>query len=104
MLLLPEDNGGEPLSRLLEAPVPVGRFLPLAIGMVAVLGKSHQHGLVHKDIKPASFLVNAKGEVKLTGFGIASRLLRERQAGTKQSAELSFCISKKHFRCWRSHE
>ena len=41
----------------------------------------HQRGLIHKDIKPANILVNtASGEVRLTGFGIASRLPRERQA------------------------
>jgi PAS domain S-box-containing protein len=41
----------------------------------------HRRGLVHKDIKPANILVNrTSGEVKLTGFGIASRLPRERQA------------------------
>ena len=45
------------------------------------LGKLHERGLVHKDIKPANILVNgATGEVRLTGFGIASRLSRERQA------------------------
>ena len=41
----------------------------------------HQRGLIHKDIKPANILVNsATGQVWLTGFGIASRLPRERQA------------------------
>ena len=36
---------------------------------------------IHKDIKPANILVNgADGEVRLTGFGIASRLPRERQS------------------------
>ena len=58
-----------------------GRFLRLAIGIVAALGKAHQRGLVHKDIKPANILVNcAGGRTRLTGFGIASRLPRERQA------------------------
>ena len=57
------------------------RFLRLAIGIAAALGKAHQRGLVHKDVKPANILVNcADGRTRLTGFGIASRLPRERQA------------------------
>ena len=80
-VLVLEDPGGEPLDRLLGAPMEVGRFLRLAIGIATALGKLHQRGLVHKDIKPANILVNdATGEVRLTGFGIASRLPRERQA------------------------
>jgi predicted ATPase/TolB-like protein/class 3 adenylate cyclase len=80
-MLVLEDLGGEPLDRLLGAPMEVGRFLRLAIGIAAALGKLHQRGLVHKDIKPANILVNgATGAVKFTGFGIASRLARERQA------------------------
>ena len=80
-MLVLEDAGGEPLDRLLGAPMEVGRFLRLAIAIAAALGKLHQRGLVHKDIKPANILVNgATGEVRLTGFGIASRLTRERQS------------------------
>jgi serine/threonine protein kinase len=59
----------------------VGHFLRLATGIAMALGKLHQRGLVHKDIKPTNILVNsATGEVRFTGFGIASRLSRERQA------------------------
>src|SRR5262244_1791338 len=80
-MLVLEDADGEPLDRLLGAPIEVGRFLRLAIGMAAAVGKLHQRGLVHKDIKPANILVNgATGDVRLTGFGIASRLGRERQS------------------------
>jgi serine/threonine protein kinase len=79
--LVLEDPGGEPLDRLLGAPTETGRFLHLAIGIVAVLGRLHQRGLVHKDLKPAHILLNgANGQVWLTGFGIASRLPSERQA------------------------
>jgi len=57
-----------------------GKLLRLAIGIAAALGKAHQRGLVHKDVKPANILVNPdSGEVRLTGFGLASRLARERQ-------------------------
>ena len=79
--LLLEDLGGEPLERLNGAPMEAGSFLRLAIGIAAALGQLHQRGLVHKDIKPANILVNcADGRPRLTGFGIASRLPRERQS------------------------
>jgi serine/threonine protein kinase len=80
-LLLLDDPGGEPLERLLGAPMELGRFLRLAVCISMALGKLHQRGLIHKDIKPANILVNCNDEhVRLTGFGIASRLRRERQA------------------------
>jgi serine/threonine protein kinase len=80
-MLVLEDAAGEPLDRLLGAPMEMGRFLRLAVGIAAAVGKLHQRGLIHKDIKPANILVDgATDEVRLTGFGIASRLARERQS------------------------
>ena len=79
-MLVFEDVGGEPLARLLGAPMEAPGFLPLAIGIAGALGKAHQRGLLHRDLKPAHILVNrADGQVRLTGFGVASRLTRERQ-------------------------
>jgi PAS domain S-box-containing protein len=80
-LLVLEDPGGEPLDRMLGAPMEMGCFLRLAIGIAVALGKLHQRGLVHKDIKPVHILANdATGAVHLTGFGITSRVARERQS------------------------
>jgi PAS domain S-box-containing protein len=80
-MLLLENPGGEPLHRLLGAPMDLGRFLHFAIGIATALGKLHQRGLVHKDIKPANIVVNCTDtQVRLTGFGLATRLQRERQA------------------------
>ena len=81
IMLLLEDTRSEPLDRSLGAPMEVGTFLRLAIAVAAALTQVHRRGLVHKDIKPGNILVNRDtGEVRLTGFGIASRLPRERQA------------------------
>ncbi len=80
-MLIVEDAGGEPLDRFLGQPMELSRFLRFAVGLAAALSKLHQHGLIHKDIKPANILVDdASGAVWLTGFGIASRLPRERQS------------------------
>jgi PAS domain S-box-containing protein len=79
-VLVLEDLEGEPLSALLVTRISIECFLRIAIGVAAALAKVHRHGLIHKDIKPAHILVNTKGgSVRLTGFGIASRLTRERQ-------------------------
>src|ERR1700757_651155 len=79
-MLVLEDTRSEPLHRLLGVPMEMRSFLRLAIAVTAALTQVHRRGLVHKDIKPANILVNrTTGEVKLTGFGIASRLPRERQ-------------------------
>ena len=80
-VLLLADPGGEPLGRLVGRPMEIGRFLRLAAGISAALRQLHERGLIHKDIKPANMLADfGTGEVWLTGFGIASRLPRERQS------------------------
>src|SRR5438309_9575021 len=76
-----EDPGGELLARLLGQPWEITSFLRVAIGLAAALGRLHERGLIHKDVKPAHVLVNpATGAAWLIGFGIASRLPREHQA------------------------
>src|SRR2546426_1796297 len=80
-MLVLTDPGGEPLDRLLGRPMELTQFLRPAVGVSAALAQLHGCGLVHKDVKPANILVNrASGEARLTGFGIASRLPRERQS------------------------
>src|ERR1700747_3737828 len=80
-MLILEDAGGEPLDRILGQPMESSRFLRIAVSVATTLGKLHQRGLIHKDIKPANILINsATGAAWLTGFGIASRVPRERRS------------------------
>src|SRR5215813_7808943 len=79
-VLMLEDPGGEPLRRALGQPLELGRFLRLAVNLATALGRAHRQGFIHKDVKPENLLVDATGHIRLMGFGIASRLPRERQA------------------------
>jgi PAS domain S-box-containing protein len=87
-VLVLQDPGGVPLNKLLAPKadaanaesLDIALALRLAISISAAIGALHQRGIIHKDIKPANVLVNsATGQCWLTGFGIASRLPRERQ-------------------------
>src|SRR6516165_8743792 len=80
-MLVLNDPGGGPIEHLLGVPMEVGNFLQLAVALSAALRQLHARGLIHKDIKPSNILVSAAtGQVWLTGFGIASRIPRERQS------------------------
>ncbi len=64
---------GENLKQLIQrrGPAPVATALELAIQIAQALSFAHQHGLVHRDVKPQNVLLNGDGRAKVTDFGIA---------------------------------
>ncbi len=80
-VLVLEDPGGEPLDRIIQRPMELGQILRLAVGLAGGRRELHTRQLIHKDVKPANVLADARtGHVRLMGFGIATRLRRERQS------------------------
>ena len=78
--LVLEDPGGETLDGFISGAMELTQFLRFGIGLASAIGELHEKKLIHKDLKPTNVLVNSvTGQVRLIGFGIASRLRRERQ-------------------------
>jgi serine/threonine-protein kinase len=52
-------------------PVPPARAVEIAAQIAEGLAYAHQHGVVHRDVKPANIMILANGLAKITDFGIA---------------------------------
>lgn len=53
--------------------VPVARAMHLMIDACYGIEHAHSLGYVHRDIKPANLLLDAKGRVKVSDFGLATK-------------------------------
>ena len=48
-----------------------GRILDIAIQSARGLNYAHENKIIHRDVKPGNILLNPKGEVKVSDFGIS---------------------------------
>ncbi|MDE2117486.1 MAG: serine/threonine protein kinase [Betaproteobacteria bacterium] len=54
-----------------DAHLPIGQVLDIVVQVAQGLAYAHEHGIVHRDVKPANIMVVRDGHVKITDFGIA---------------------------------
>jgi diguanylate cyclase (GGDEF)-like protein len=80
--LILEDMDGVPLTEYLQTnPInDISLFLTLAMQMAKTLEYLHHHHIIHKDIKPANFIITPNSlTIKLTDFNCSTKLLHEMQ-------------------------
>ncbi|OBJ68166.1 Stk1 family PASTA domain-containing Ser/Thr kinase [Mycobacterium sp. 1274756.6] len=57
-----------------DGPMPVQRAIEIIADACQALNFSHQHGIIHRDVKPANIMVSKSNAVKVMDFGIARAL------------------------------
>jgi serine/threonine-protein kinase len=67
---------GENLKELVvrKGRLSVRDALEIALEIARGLAFAHEHGLIHRDVKPQNVLLNGDGRAKVTDFGIARSL------------------------------
>lgn len=57
-----------------EGPMPTRRAIEVIADACQALNFSHQHGIIHRDVKPANIMISTTNAVKVMDFGIARAL------------------------------
>jgi serine/threonine protein kinase/tetratricopeptide (TPR) repeat protein len=81
--LVMEYVAGGDLKQLLEkGKLPYQRTLNIAIDLADALTRAHRLNIIHRDLKPANVLVAEDGTIRLTDFGVAHVIDKERVTET----------------------
>ena len=64
-------EGGQLDEVARRQPMPIRRAVELIAKVARTVHYAHEHGILHRDIKPGNILLDAKGEPHLTDFGLA---------------------------------
>src|SRR5262245_54460395 len=75
-------EGGQLDEVIQQRPISIRQAAELIAKVARTVHYAHEHGILHRDIKPGNILLDAKGEPHLTDFGLA-RLVESESTVTR---------------------
>src|SRR5438270_3479676 len=75
-------EGGQLDEVVRHTPMSIRQAAELIAKVARIVHYAHEHGILHRDIKPGNILLDAKGEPHLTDFGLA-RLVESESSVTQ---------------------
>jgi TolB-like protein/Tfp pilus assembly protein PilF/predicted Ser/Thr protein kinase len=75
-------EGGQLDEVVKQTPMSIRQAAELIVKMARTIHYAHEHGILHRDIKPGNILLDQKGEPHLTDFGLA-RLVESESTVTR---------------------
>jgi serine/threonine protein kinase/Tfp pilus assembly protein PilF len=75
-------EGGQLDEVVRRKPMPIRGAVELIVKVARTVHYAHEHGILHRDIKPGNILLDANGDPHLTDFGLA-RLLDTQSSVTR---------------------
>ena len=75
-------EGGQLDAIVRREPMPIRQAVELMAKVARTVHYAHEHGILHRDIKPGNILLDTKGEPHLTDFGLA-RLVESESTVTR---------------------
>jgi tRNA A-37 threonylcarbamoyl transferase component Bud32 len=93
-------TGSNLAALMAKRPIPVDEAVEWSIATCSALAHAHERGVVHCDLKPANLLLDERGRIRVTDFGLARSLVGETPSAAEVEGTAPFMAPEQVSRVW----